>query len=340
MIEILSTPPLNAMQDLGRPGYRDIGLCQGGAMDDLALRIANLIVGNDAGAAAIEVQNFPLRLRATADHLMGITGADAPVSFAGVAVPSWWGMLLRSDQELIVGRPRRGARIYITVGGGFRVDCVLGSRSTDLRNGFGGFKDRDLRSGDVLDTGDPTPCDPRLARDGFGLEPPASELSFAEAQGHDELAIRVLPGPEHDEFDAESRNAFWDGPWTVTPMSDRMGMRLAGGRPLMRPNTRELRSGGILPGVIQVPPSGDPLIQLRDANSAGGYPRIGVVAQADMWRLAQAPAQARLKFITVGREEAVEAKGRKAAYLYLATRTLSPFFARRPGATSSEMLHA
>ncbi|MGE0714151.1 MAG: biotin-dependent carboxyltransferase family protein [Alphaproteobacteria bacterium] len=327
MIRILATPPLNTVQDLGRPGWRDIGLCQGGAMDGLALRVGNLMVGNPEDAAAIEVQTFPLRLHATADHLLAVTGADVPLRWAGAAVPAWWAMRLPAGAELLVQRPRNGARAYVAVAGGIAVPPVMGSRSTDLRSGFGGHEGRGLQAGDELATGAAAPFHDGLAQDGFGVEPPTTALALDAATDPDTITLRLLAGPDHDAFDAASRAAFWGEPWTVTAMSDRMGARLAGGTTLVRTEPRELRSGAIIPGVVQVPPSGAPLIQLRDANSAGGYPRIGVVAEADLWRLAQAPPGARLRFLSVDHEAAVAARRRNAAYVATIRAALAPLIA-------------
>lgn len=329
MIRVTTSPPLNTIQDLGRPGFRDIGLTQGGAMDDLALRVANLLVGNSPELSVIEVQSFPFRLRALKPHLMAVTGADCLIGFGGKTTLPWSAMVLEQNQELVLGRPSQGARAYVSVAGGFDVERLLGSCSTDLRSGFGGFRGRDLRSGDELQVGPSVNSLPSIAHEGFGIDPPHRHLAFNSSVSGDEIAIRVLPGPEHGEFDIDSRNAFWSGLWAVTKMTDRMGMYLEGHCLLRRLASKELRSAGILPGVIQVPPSGAPLIQLRDANSAGGYPRIGVVAQSDLWRLAQASQQAKIRFHAVEREEALASCRDVSAYLDLVRKAITPFFSSR-----------
>ncbi|MFT4015081.1 MAG: biotin-dependent carboxyltransferase family protein [Paracoccus sp. (in: a-proteobacteria)] len=310
MLKIIGTPPLNSVQDHARPGYRDIGLVQGGAMDDLALSLGNALLGNPDDAAGIEVQTFPLRLTVTEPHPVAVTGAAAAF-LDGAALPPCWAVRVRPGQELLLKRGS-GARGYVTVAGGIDVPLVLGSRATDLRNGFGGHEGRDLRAGDPLPVG-PSANAPR-AQD-FGTLPPWQALAFTDAPDPDVLHIRVVAGPEHDGFDATSRDAFWQEEWAVSTMTDRMGIRLSGARQeggrLMMERPKELRSGGILPGVVQVPPSGEPLIQLRDANGAGGYPRIGVVIRADMWRAGQARPGTRLRFHRVTPEEAIEAAHRK-----------------------------
>ncbi|MFT4069126.1 biotin-dependent carboxyltransferase family protein [Paraburkholderia sp.] len=303
MLEVLSTPPLNSVQDLARPGYRGIGLCQGGAMDDLALSLANVMVGNAAGAAGLEIQTFPVRLRAQAELRVAVTGAACTLRHRGHVLPPCWSIRLRSGEELTIERPTSGARAYLAVAGGIDVETVMGSRSTDFKHGFGGFHGRALRAGDLLPVG--TATDARRADD-FGIVPPAVALAFTDATDTDGLPVRVIAGPEHDEFDQASQHALWTSGWTVTRMSDRMGSRLSGAT-LMLAEPREMRSVGIIPGVIQVPPSGDPLIQLRDSNAAGGYPRIGVVIRADLWRIAQARPGATLRFHRVTRQQAVMA---------------------------------
>ena len=311
MLEVLATPPLNSVQDLARPGHRGIGLCQGGAMDDLALSLANAMVGNPSAAAGIEIQTFPLRLRATTEHLVAVTGAVCRLRHQGNSLPCCWALRLGEGEELVIERPARGARAYLGVAGGIDVAPVLGSRSTDFKHGFGGFHGRHLRAGDVLPVG----AAPEAARAGdFGIVPPLLALAADEDADADRLPVRVVAGPEHDEFDDASQSAFWTGDWAVTSMSDRMGSRLSGSK-LRLAEHREMRSVGILPGVVQVPPSGDPLIQLRDANAAGGYPRIGVVIRADLWRVAQARPGTAIRFRRVSREEAVQAEHRKRDYI-------------------------
>ncbi|MCW5719701.1 MAG: biotin-dependent carboxyltransferase [Devosia sp.] len=301
MLKILATPPQNSVQDHARPGYRHIGLCQGGAMDNLALSMGNALLGNPDHAAGIEVQTFPMRLTTTQPHLVAVTGA-ASAFLDGTPLPPCWVMRLEPGQDLVLKRPTTGARSYITVAGGIDVPLVLGSRASDLRNGLGGHEGRDLRDGDLLPVG---PAPHSTGAQDFGAQPPDETLAFTSAS--DFLDIRVVPGPEHGVFTAAAQAAFWQDDWLVSTMADRMGMRLSGEKLTLAQPT-ELRSGGILPGVVQVPPSGDPLIQLRDANSAGGYPRLGVVIQADMWRAGQARPGTRIRFHRVTTAQAIAAR--------------------------------
>ena len=164
------------------------------------------------------------------------------------------------------------------------------SRSTDLKAGFGGLHGRALRDGDRL------PITPQAARlRSVGLRPPAWTPE-----------VRVLPGPEHDEFSPEAQHAFLHAGWRVTPQSNRMGYRLDGPA-LQRVGTDDLPSHAVLPGVVQVPPSGQPIVLLADAQTTGGYPKIGVVIRADLWKLAQLRLGATLRFVRCTSEEAVGA---------------------------------
>jgi biotin-dependent carboxylase-like uncharacterized protein len=202
----------------------------------------------------------------------------------------------------------RGSRAYVCVGGGIDVPVVLGSRSTQLRGSFGGHEGRALRRGDRLPLGSPA-GPPKV--DGIGAMPPAVALPLM----CDGLpAVRVIPAAEYDCYSGASRATLWRAPWRITPQSDRYGFRLAG--PTLEPTAPiELRSHGIVPGVIQVPHGGQPIVQMRDAQPSGGYPKIGTVIAADLWRLAQAPIGSQIRFVQCGWDEAVGAEEEVARYL-------------------------
>lgn len=315
MIEIVETPPLNSIQDLGRLGYRCHGIGRSGAMDHVALAAANALLGNDEGAAGIEFQLFPVRLRFTANTVFSLTGADCLARLGGRLLPPWWAMEARAGQELVLLPPQRGLRSYLAVPGGLDVPVVLGSRSTQMRDGFGGLEGRALVAGDRLAA---LPSVPFVMRGpaGFGALPAAQALDSGdcpEAKAG-EIVLRVIPAAEYDQFDDASRAALWHSPWKVTAQSNRQGYRLSGDT-LQRTQLLEMRSHGIVPGVIQVPPSGQPIIQLADGNSAGGYPKIGVVIEADLWRIAQAIPGNVLRFVSCTLPEARDAERVIGTYL-------------------------
>lgn len=320
MIEILSPGALCTVQDLGRYGSLRFGVGTAGAMDDLAMQVGNLMVGNAVDAAGIEVPVLPFQLRFRSDTHFAVTGADGGCMLGEEALPPWWSCRARTGDVLTLGgqggRMLSGARCYLTVAGGIDVPRVLGSRSTQLRGQFGGFLGRPLAQGDILPMG---------ASSGNGVLPPAGfgilpagialpEQSFVDAPGSGVTAVRVLPAAEYAEFDAQSTDAFWGTDWKITAQSDRYGYRLSGfALALRRP--LETRSHGIVPGVIQVPHGGQPIIQMRDAQPSGGYPKIGTVIDADLWRLGQARAGTRIRFVRTTYEEAVAALQPVQAYL-------------------------
>ena len=317
MIEILETPPLNTMQDLGRVGYRGLGLGRGGVMDRLALAAGNALLGNDEGEAGLEFQLFPVRLRFTRETAFAVTGAHCEARLSGRCLPSWWATRAQAGDELVLLSPRKGLRAYLTIAGGFDVPEVLGSRSTHARDSFGGFHGRPLAAGDMLGS---RAHEPFVFRDsaGIGATPAENAVPAAPCEGlvDGETVVRAIPAAEFDSFDAASQKALCQTPWKVTARSNRQGYALSG-TPLRRNALLEMRSHAIVPGVIQVPPSGQPLIQLAEANSAGGYPKIGVVIEADLWRIGQLPPGATLRFVWCSLAEARAAE--KATDTYLAT---------------------
>lgn len=252
MIEILASGPLATIQDLGRFGLAALGVPRSGAFDAPALRLANRLVGNDAGAAAIEVTLGGLDVRVDDAATVALTGAPCPGLACGAATTLRAGALVR------LGAPARGLRSYLAVRGGIATEPVLGSRSTDTLSGLGPAA---LRPGDQLAIG-PAPSAP---------------VSDAVATGRTSTGVLdVLFGPREDWFTAAGRAALLDIAWTVRPDSDRIGIRLDG-PPLERSRTDELPSEPTLPGAIQVPGDGRPIVFGPDAPVTGGYPVIGVL---------------------------------------------------------------
>lgn len=329
MIEILGAGALTTVQDRGRYGCLRWGVGTAGAMDGMALAAGNILLGNDEGCAAIEVQVFPFRARFTQDGAFAVTGADCAAQLDGVPLLPWSSHQARAGQELHLGAPQAGpartSRAYLCLAGGVDVPVVLNSRSTQLRGEFGGFGGRALRRGDSLRA---AASDSVGGSDALALVPP--ELAMPLKQ--DGLpAVRVLPAAEYEAYTSESRAAFWRNDWKITPHSDRYGYRLAG-EPLQPIAPLEMRSHGIVPGVIQVPPDGQPIVQMRDAQPTGGYPKFGTVIEADLWRLGQAPIGSRIRFVETSWDEALDAleelqawlaQVRRQASLYRTTRSVA-----------------
>lgn len=302
MIELIATGPQASVQDLGRRGYLAQGVGCAGAMDPVALELGNRMLGNDPGAAGIEFTYGGFEILFHADTAIALTGADCGARLNGRALPGWSRSAVRAGDRLVAGMARAGMRACLTVAGGIAVPAVLGSSSTDMKGGFGGHHGRALQPGDRLAAG------PGARGRGAEFSLDTAALSgFYDAAYPAEVPIRFLPATEYPLFTAAARAAFAAEPWVIQPDSNRVGYRLKG--PVLETTQKvELFSHGILPGTIQVPPSGQPAIQLADANTCGGYPKIGVVIAADLWRIGQARLGDRLRFAAVDRDQALAAR--------------------------------
>lgn len=317
MIEILSTAGMASVQDIGRDNYLRYGVGNAGAMDRVALIAGNILLKNQDNAAAIEVVIFPFKVRFLEDTVYALTGADANAEMDGESIPPYWVRQAKRNQVLTLSAPRSGARVYLGVAGGIDVPVVLGSRSTQLRGEFGGHQGRTLRQGDLLPVGSaqhPKSVGQANLGPGFGIGPPQISLPLGDAVGPSRTFVRVLPAAEYEYYEEESLDLFWSTDWKITSQSDRYGYRLAGNT-LVPKRDMELRSHGIVPGVIQVPHNGQPIIQLRDAQPSGGYPKIGTVIEADLWRLGQARPGSFLRFVETSYEDALLASHAVRDYL-------------------------
>lgn len=302
MIEVLSNSALATIQDGGRHGYYRDGVSRSGAMDGVAVAVGNALLGNDRDAAGIEIPMLPFSVRFDTGLDIALTGADCAARLDGIALQPDWAIRVHAGQVLKLSAPKNGCRAYLCVGGGVDVPTVLGSRSTQLREGFGGHEGRMLQKGDRLAA---RRTESALPEGGMGAVPVATLLPEL-GQGAN-VTVRVLPAAEYELFRPEAHDALWSGDWAVTPQSNRAGYRLAGPQ-LQLIVPIELRSHGVVPGVIQVPPGGQPIIQLADAATMGGYPKIGTVIEADLWRLAQARPGEKLNFHQVSYDDALAAR--------------------------------
>lgn len=297
---------LTTVQDLGRTGYQAIGVSTGGAMDPTALRVANLLVGNSEGAAGLEVTVVGPTLVALSRLLVSITGGMLGPRVNGVPVPERRAIALAAGDTLAFTGAPAGARAYIAIAGGIDVPTVMGSRATDLGAAIGGVDGRALRRGDVVPTGAPSPA----ARLTIGrLETAGRNVAWWGAAPHVRRArlvdpiVRVLRGPEYEWFSGEAQRSFWDASWRITDRSNRMGLRLDGGR-VELPAARELVSSPVATGTIQVPPGGEPIILMADRQTVGGYPRIAQVCEVDLAVLAQLAPGARFRMTEISLNDA------------------------------------
>jgi biotin-dependent carboxylase-like uncharacterized protein len=270
VLSVLATGPLATVQDLGRSGFAAIGVPRSGAADAAAAGLANRLVGNDAAAATVEVTAGGLRVRAERTVLVALTGAPAPVTVDGRTAPFDAPLTLVPGAVLAVGVPPVGLRTYLAVRGGIDVPPVLGSRSTDTLSGLGPAP---------LAPGDRLPVGAQHAEEPFVDIAPVLRPSSGPV-------LRVLPGPRREWLDPAAWTALTTQEWTVTADSNRVGLRLAGPQ-LTRVRTEELPSEGLVPGALQVPPDGAPVLFLADHPVTGGYPVLAVVTTADLPAAAQ-----------------------------------------------------
>ncbi|OHX11295.1 biotin-dependent carboxyltransferase family protein [Chromobacterium sphagni] len=291
MLEVIKAGPQTTVQDLGRFGVRHLGVCRAGAMDTLALGIANRLVGNHANTAALEITLPPASFRLLRDGQLALAGADCLALLDGAPVWPGWRTRFHAGQVLQLQAPRFGMRAYLALDGGIVAARPMGSASTDLMAGFGGLDGRALRDGDRLPLGEPQPPGPRI---GVWLPRPGNQ-------------IRVCPGPEFHLLPKPARERFWHTRWRVTPHSNRMGYRLAG-PPLPSGEGGSMLSHGVLPGLIQLPPDGQPIVLMADAQATGGYPRLGMVVESDLWQLGQAALGSELHFIPADQDSARQAR--------------------------------
>ena len=280
MITVRRAGPLTTVQDLGRPGYAHLGVPRSGALDQPALRRANALVGNPAEAAGLETTLLGCALRFEVAARVAVTGATAAVRLDREPVEARDAVIeVPAGSVLDVGRATRGVRSYVAVAGGVAVQPVLGSRSTNTLSGLGPAR---LADGDTLPVGPP-------ATEATGV----AVVPRAEPSAGD-LVLGVRLGPRDDWFRA---GELFGAAYTVSPMSNRVGCRLAG-TALSRTSIGELPSEGVVLGAVQVPADGQPLIFLADHPTTGGYPVIGVVD--DVTPLAQARPGTRVRFDALG----------------------------------------
>jgi KipI family sensor histidine kinase inhibitor len=280
-LRIVEPGLLATVQDLGRPGAASVGVAVSGALDRTALRTANRLLGNPEGAAGIEVTRGGLRAVAEADLWIAVTGAWGTVSIDGREVDPYEAHPWPAGTELHLDWYAHGARAYLAVRGGIDARTALGSRATDLLAGLGPTA---LRPGDVVGVRD----------DAIGPIPVAPPGSWS-APHDDELELELAPGPRADWFAPAALETLYDTVWTVSNHADRVGARLDGPE-LVRVRSGELASEGMVPGALQVPPSGRPTILLADGPVTGGYPVIAVVTDASLDLVAQARPGTRIRF--------------------------------------------
>jgi len=307
---VLHPGQLATVQDGGRRGHQQEGIPVAGPMDEVALRIGNLLVGNDEGAAALETTLVGPTLRFDEQVLIALAGADLGMSADGVKLPLCRPICIHGGTTLSAASAMRGCRGYIAIAGGIEVPEVLGSRSTYVRAALGGFEGRAMRRGDVFPIGNPSELSRRIAASVIASRG-GGRVAIARWSASPTLipfytsaaVIRVLEGAHAPLLTTESARQFWSAEFLVGAQSDRMGYRLEGCT-LELTTPTELLSEGVAFGTVQLPPGGNPIVLMADRQTTGGYPRIGEVASVDLPLLAQLKPGDRLRFRPISLDEA------------------------------------
>ena len=294
-IEILSPGLQTTVQDLGRHGFGRFGVAPSGALDAFALRVANLLVDNPEDATGLETLLMGLRIQALADMTIAVTGANLQPLIDKRPLPMWRSHEFKKGQVLSFLGPAGGCRAYVAFGGGIQVPAIMASASTNLPSGFGGFGGRALQQGDTLSV-DLAADSPKIVE--RALDPEQIPVY------PDKWSLRVIWGPQDDDFPQPERDVFINSAYTVSAESDRTGIRLDG--PAI--NKKEgipasIISEGVISGSIQIPGDGKPIIILAETVT-GGYRKIATVISADLFLLGQIKPGDQVEFISVKKEEA------------------------------------
>jgi antagonist of KipI len=270
VLHVIEPGLFTTVQDLGRPGAMSAGVQAGGAMDRFAHSAANLLVGNDPGHATLECTFSGPHMVAEHACLIAVTGADFDPHVNGAPAPTWTGLFLSAGDRLTFGARQAGARSYIAVAGGVEADRWLGSLSTNVMATRGGKQGRSLRSGDTISiAGEPR-------------KPAISGRHMPEQLRPDygDHTLPAIPGPHAKRLKPEGRHILFDSPYRISRDADRMGYRLEG--PQLATSGDELLSFGLVPGAVQVPHGGQPILLMADHQTAGGYPVVATVISASL----------------------------------------------------------
>jgi biotin-dependent carboxylase-like uncharacterized protein len=306
-LKVIAPGLATTVQDLGRPGYYHLGIPLSGAMDRFALRAANLLVGNDEGAAALECVFMGPELEFARDATVAVTGAELAPKVDGEPRETWTSFKVKAGQVLSFAFLKARARAYVAISGGIDVPVVLGSRSTYPLGALGGHKGRSLQAGDALPLGA-----------GIGAAPGRTVPGKLRRGPGTPAELRVLPGLYWHRITDESGRNFFADTWKVAPEADRIGYRFRSGRPLQFVPRKQPFGAGSDPsnivdacypyGSIQVPGGTEPIVLHRDAVSGGGYFMLGTVISADMDLIGQLQPHTATRFVEVDMATALKAR--------------------------------
>jgi antagonist of KipI len=285
-IQVLAAGLQTTVQDLGREGFGPVGVSPSGAADPISLRLGNRLVGSDEGAAALEMMLLGGTLTFPEGAVVALSGSDFGATLDDTRLEASMSVEVRPGQTLRLGPTNSGARCYLCVQGGIDVAPFLGSASTHILSGLGGFEGRALRKGDVVHLGSATRTKPFRKRT---IAPQGSQHLF------DRQILRVTPGPQVDWFSESSLRSFYRGSYRVGEQSNRTGLRLEGVAVAQR-GTSSMTTEGVSLGAIQVPVGGSPIILFVEQQTTGGYPKIANVIAADLHRVGQLRPRDEIRF--------------------------------------------
>jgi len=308
-ISVLNPGLLTSVQDLGRYGYQKYGVIVSGAMDSYAMRLSNIMVGNEENEAVLEITLIGPSLKLEKGTLFSITGANLSPAINGEKIPMGRPIYLKKDCILKFGSCIKGCRSYLAVAGGFDVPEIMGSKSTYLRAEFGGFNGRALQKDDVLSIGIKTSMSNKIIKKMEELKGNGDFVASSwymknfMMQNPDSTLIRVFEDRQFNAVSEEGINKFFNSKFTVDNRSDRMGYRLSGEKIELKEKL-EMISEEVSPGTIQLPPDGNPIILLADRQTAGGYPKIAHVASVDIQKIVQLKPSDKITFKKITLKEA------------------------------------
>jgi antagonist of KipI len=291
-IQVQAPGLLTTVQDLGRPGFGPIGVSPSGAADPISLRLGNRLVGNEESAAALEMMLLGGTFNFPEGAILALTGSDFSATLDDARVNLGTSLYVRPGQTLRLGSTSSGARCYLCVQGGIALKTFLGSASTQILSGLGGFEGRPLRKDDVLHIGRAS----KRFRNRTIAQQALEDFSRRKV-------LRVTPGPQGDWFSESSLGAFYAGTYRVCEQSNRMGLRLEGPAISQR-GASDMTTEGVSLGAIQVPAGGSPIILFVEQQTTGGYPKIANVISADLHRVGQLRPRDELRFDPVTFDQA------------------------------------
>lgn len=299
VLKVLDPGLISTIQDLGRVKYRSYGITTSGAMDDFALRIGNRLVGNQQDEAGIELTFIGGEYLTLKDCIISITGGNLNPQVEEKDTPIWESFFLRKDIKLSFKNFGKGTRSYLCIQGGIDLPFILGSKSTDIKAGFGGYEGRKLKSGDTIYRKD----------DNLDMHYSGNYLSPDLVNKYyrwnlSVVQIRVLSGSNIDHFSEKGVNTFFNNDYVISPQADRMGYQLDGPKVEHSKKGPNIITNATPAGSVQVPGSGTPIVLLRDNQTTGGYPKIATVITPDISVLVQRMTWEKINFSLVDIEEA------------------------------------